>query len=446
MKIISPIWYEGTLLLPQIFQQQETEQQAHLLSLSQLSRITNFGVGRLVIDQESLSLRKLKLIDCSVYFQDGTWFDAKKMQYLPPSKDLTQVPSNIHQTIVYLSIPEINVVGTNLLENTNNSPLRFIKKFTEVPDLFGSESAEIAEKTLNFTLKLDYENRQNYLTIPITKLIRDQSNEWRIDVKYIPPILFVSSNDHLVDMLAKQIHILQNKSYRLALLRKERSQQSADFLVSDVSLFWLLNILNQSIPEMKLIHDHKYIPPENYYIVLSRLVGSLLSFSFDFSIQDIPAYNPNNLGETFSNLNKKLLFLLDTVIPTVLVIVDLEHIGQTRWIGHLSDSRLDETADYYLSIRANTPLYELQEKFPKLCKIGSPDDVERIIPSASNGIPLHMMQRLPSALPMRSEATYFALDKSSISFKNMIAARSCCIYSPNSFDGLNIEMYVVPNE
>lgn len=446
LKIINPIWYEGTLLLPQIFQQQELMQQANAFSILKQTRVLPWGVIRMDIDNNSLSLNKLKLADCAVSFQDGTWFDSHQMQFLPPSRDLLQMPEDIFETTVYLTLPELNTVGSNLLENNDNAPLRYSKQFTAVTDLYGSQQTEIAEKRLNFSLKFDYENRQNFLAIPILRLIKNQNNLWQPDIEYVPPLFSIGSNSFLLDMLSRQIQILLNKSQRLSFLRKERNQQSADFLVSDISLFWLLNILNQSIPEMVLMQTHKSIAPEHYYILLARIVGSLLSFSTEASIKDIPSYDPLNLGITFIRLNEMLIDLLDTVIPTVLVVIDLEKVGNTRWIGHLQDSRLDEDTDYYISVRANVPLYELQERFPKLCKIGAPDDVERILPSASNGIPLRMMQRLPSALPMRTEATYFALDKSYPGFKTMIDARSCCIYSPNSFDGLNIELYAVPNE
>lgn len=446
MKVINPIWYEGTLLLPQIFQQQELALQQHNLSMNQLTRITFWGVARVQLDLASLALNKLKLADCAVSFQDGSWFDSKQMQYLPPARDLNQIGADILDTIVYLTLPELNFVGSNLVENNANTPLRFIRKFTEVADLFGQQRTEIAGKEFNFSLKLEHENRQNDLAIPLFKLRKNINNEWQIDENYIPPVLFVESNAFLLNLLSGQIQLLRNKSHRLAALRKERTRQSADFLVSDVSLFWLLNILNQSLPEMQLLHSFPNVAPENYYRLLSRLIGGLLSFSFEMDIDDIPPYEPLNLYQTFNQLHQQLIQLLDTVIPTVLVVIELEKSGLTRWIGHLNDSRLDETADYYLSVRANTPLYQLQDRFPKLCKIGSPDDIDRILPSASNGIELRMMQRLPSALPARSEAIYFALDKSHPNFAAMIQSGACCIYVPDTFENLNLELYVVPNE
>ncbi|MDF7675592.1 type VI secretion system baseplate subunit TssK [Neisseriaceae bacterium ESL0693] len=446
MKIINPIWYEGTLLLPQIFQQQEWAQQQHSLSINRLTRITFWGVVRVQPDLASLALNKLKLTDCAVSFQDGSWFDAKEMQYLPPARDLNQIGADIIDTTVYLTLPELNSTGSNLVENNANTPLRFTRQFTEVADLYGQQRTEIAAKEFNFSLKFEHENRQNDLAIPLLKLSKSINDEWQINDSFVPPVLFIESNHYLTNLLNRQIQLLQNKSHRLAALRKERTRQSADFLVSDVSLFWLLNILNQSLPELQLLQRFPNVAPENYYRLLSRLVGSLLSFSFEMDIDDIPPYEPLDLYQTFSQLDHQLMQLLDTVIPTVLVVIELEKSGLTRWTGHLHDHRLDENADYYLSVRANTPLYQLQDRFPKLCKIGSPDDIERILPSASNGIGLRMMQRLPSALPMRSEAIYFALDKSHPHFTAMIQSGSCCIYVPDAFENLNLELYVVPNE
>lgn len=146
MKIINPIWYEGTLLLPQIFQQQELLQQANAFSIMQCTRIMPWGVMRMEIDTNSLALKKLKLSDCAVSFQDGTWFDSQQMQFLPPARDLSQLPDDILETTVYLTLPELNTVGSNLLENSSNAPLRFSKQFVSVTDLYGSQQTEIAKK------------------------------------------------------------------------------------------------------------------------------------------------------------------------------------------------------------------------------------------------------------------------------------------------------------
>lgn len=212
MKIINPIWYEGTLLLPQIFQQQELMQQANAFSILKHTRVLPWGVIRMDIDNNSLSLNKLKLADCAVSFQDGTWFDSHQMQFLPPSRDLLQMPEDIFETTVYLTLPELNTVGSNLLENNDNAPLRYSKQFTAVTDLYGSQQTEIAEKRLNFSLKFDYENRQNFLAIPILRLIKNQNNLWQPDIEYVPPLFSIGSNSFLVDMLSRQIQILLNKS------------------------------------------------------------------------------------------------------------------------------------------------------------------------------------------------------------------------------------------
>ena len=87
--------------------------------------------------------------------------------------------------------------------------------------------------------------------------------------------------------------------------------------------------------------------------------------------------------------------------------------------------------------------FELVEQFPRLCKIGAPDDVGHIINSALLGIPLKAVQRVPAAIPVRLDNQYFALDSSSAAHARMLAARACQIYLPASIPDAALQLYAV---
>ncbi len=67
-------------------------------------------------------------------------------------------------------------------------------------------------------------------------------------------------------------------------------------------------------------------------------------------------------------------------------------------------------ADFYLSVRSRLPAVQLQDQFPRLCKIGTPDEVNRLVNAALNGVPLQSLSHVPAAIPLRLENQYFALD------------------------------------
>ncbi|SAL04610.1 type VI secretion protein [Caballeronia calidae] len=221
------------------------------------------------------------------------------------------------------------------------------------------------------------------------------------------------------------------------------SSQIADYAVADVSLFWLLHSVNTTWPELARLAQAPDQHPEKLYALLSRLAGSLLTFSTTETLQSIPAYDHRAPEPVFAELESLIRTLLDTVIPSRVVPIALERVRGTMWTGQIKDERLVEDADYYLSVQAGLPAHALIEQFPRLCKAGAPDEVEQIVNSALLGIPLKSMSRLPAAIPVRIENQYFALDSQHPAFTRMIAARACQFYVPASIPDVSIELYAV---
>ena len=89
------------------------------------------------------------------------------------------------------------------------------------------------------------------------------------------------------------------------------------------------------------------------------------------------------------------------------------------------------------------PPAQLLERFPAVCKIGAPEDVETVVSTASGGVPLSVPTRLPAALPVRMENLYFALDAGHPAFQRMLAAQACSWYVPASLPGVVLELFVV---
>lgn len=78
-----------------------------------------------------------------------------------------------------------------------------------------------------------------------------------------------------------------------------------------------------------------------------------------------------------------------------------------------------------------------------MCKVGAPDDIDRILPSATPGIPLTTVHHLPTLLPTRVDNHYFALDKQHPAFERMLAAHSCCFYVPILLPDIQLEFYAL---
>ena len=57
--------------------------------------------------------------------------------------------------------------------------------------------------------------------------------------------------------------------------------------------------------------------PERLYAAMLTLAGSLTTFSTQVHPRDLPKYDHDELSECFTELDEKLRFLLETVVPAI---------------------------------------------------------------------------------------------------------------------------------
>lgn len=215
-------------------------------------------------------------------------------------------------------------------------------------------------------------------------------------------------------------------------MRRESNERMADFAVADVSLFWLLNALNSAEPVLGYFLRYRQSPPERLYPELARLAGSLLTFSLTHQANAVPIYQHDQLNAVFPPLFDLLSDLLEASLPSRVVAIALEH-----------DVRLREGADYYLSVRSSVPVAQLQEQFPRQCKVGSPDHVKAIVNSSRTVVPLTPLRHVPAAIPLRLENQYFSLDVSHPLATEMLQSGTCMFYVPGMLGEPELELFAV---
>ncbi|NUF49376.1 type VI secretion system baseplate subunit TssK [Gilliamella sp. ESL0250] len=447
MKIFRPLWNEGVFLTPQQFQQQALWQQFSSQKLAAMAVANPWGVEKLVIDTQALTIDRLQAESISIRFRDGVLINTDTADKLPEARTLnTDVPPEREEVIVFIGIPLLQANGGNCLQDNQQleRPLRYRQEWMEVVDLFGQNAETIAVERYALTFLFDFEDHSDYLTCPIACLKRDLNGRFVLDFEYLPPLinLFTQSGTLIKELELLCIQI-QAKRQRLMGMRHERNEQMAEFAIADVSLFWLLNALNTFEPQLKFLRDNPTIHPENLYQTLTALTGALLTFSLANDVDKIPAYQHTNLNEVFPPLFGLVRNLLEESLPSRVIKIDLVHNKDTLWTGRLNDSRLVEDADFYLSVRSSMPGHQLQSQFPILCKAGAPDDVRQIIHSALSGIPIKALSHVPAAIPMRLENQYFALDLSHSAAKNMLQTRCCEFYVPRAMPDISLELFAV---
>ncbi|CAJ0818156.1 type VI secretion system baseplate subunit TssK [Ralstonia flaminis] len=445
MKITRPLWAQGIFMTPQHFQQQAMWDRFADERIARLAWPNPWGVCRVEVDTHALGIDRLQLTALDARLPDGTLVDTQTADLLPAARNLGDVPAQTESVIVLAGLPLLDAQGGNCIEAGHKParPRRFTREYLQVADLNGEGQEEISVERHALALLFDFESLGDYVTCPVARLTRNTQGRFEVDPTFVPPCLFLSASTRLTERMQRLSDILSAKSASLAVRRRERSDQIADFAVADVALFWLLHSVNSSWPELARLCAAPDQHPERLYAMLARLAGSLLTFSTTETLKAIPAYDHAAPEPVFAALEELIRTLIDTVVPSRVVPIALERVKPTMWAGKIQDERLVEGADYYLSVQAGLPAHALLEQLPRLCKAGAPDEVEQIINSALTGIPLRTTSRLPAAIPVRIENQYFALDQTHPAFGRMLKARACQFYVPASIPDVSLELYAV---
>ncbi|MBV7549591.1 type VI secretion system baseplate subunit TssK [Pseudomonas sp. PDM26] len=448
MKIDRPLWAAGALLSPQQFQQQARWEAWTNECLARLSLVHPWGVQGVAFDLEALRLGKIKATRLRLRMPDGTLIDTDHVDRLPPGLELSRLLSDDSQAAtVLLALPLEQANGNNCLFDADKAerPTRYRQDWRQVQDIYADEQQSIG--VLEHVLSLRFEHDQNgdYLTCPIARLVRDGQGAWSLDPAYVPPLLNFAAHGGLLIQLDNLLTQLSSKRQRLMGLRRESNQRMADFAVADVSLFWLLNALNTYQPVLADLKTWPARPPEQVYLELTKLAGSLLTFSLEHDVEQIPPYRHEQLESVFPPLLRLISTLLEASLPSRVIALALEEHSANRWQVRLEDARLREPdgADFYLSVRCRMPAVQLQSQFPRLCKIGSPDEVDQLVNAALDGVPLQSLSHVPAAIPLRLENQYFALDLSHEKGKAILAQGVCAFYVPSTLAEVKLELFAV---
>ncbi|EIV9917701.1 type VI secretion system baseplate subunit TssK [Klebsiella pneumoniae] len=443
MKTERPLWGRGIMVSPQHFQQQAAYAAWTAEVIARMGLNHPWGVVEATFEPEMLKLGRLQAHRLQVRFQDGTMIDTDNADALPSALSLDGASG---EAVIVLALPLMQANGGNCLkpEEVAERPVRFRQRWRDVRNQFGDDTRQIAVIQPELILRFAHQDNSDYLTCPLVRLQRDSQGAWLIDETFLPPLLQIQGSRWLATQLEQLLIQLRARLTRLMAMRRESNERMADFAVADVSLFWLLNALNSAEPVLGYFLRYRQSPPERLYPELARLAGSLLTFSLTHQANAVPFYQHDQLNAVFPPLFDLLSDLLEASLPSRVVAIALEHDVRLHfWQARLHDARLREGADYYLSVRSSVPVAQLQEQFPRQCKVGSPDHVKAIVNSSRTGVSLTPLRHVPAAIPLRLENQYFSLDVSHPLATEMLQSGTCMFYVPGMLGEPELELFAV---
>jgi type VI secretion system protein ImpJ len=448
MKIDRPLWAAGALLSPQQFQQQARWEAWANQCLAHLSLVHPWGIEAVAFDPQALRLGKLKASRLRLRMPDGTLIDSDQVDRLPPGLELPQLLADDRQSAtVLLALPLEQANGNNCLLDGAGAdlPTRYRQDWRKVQDIYADDVQSIGVLEHVLSLRFEHDDNGDYLSCPVARLLRDGQGGWSLDPDYVPPLLSFSAHPGLLAQLDNLLSQLSSKRLRLMGMRRESNQRMADFAVADVSLFWLLNALNTYQPVLADLKAWPARHPEQVYLELAKLAGSLLTFSLEHDVEQIPPYQHQQLESVFPPLLRMISTLLEASLPSRVIALALEENGANRWKVNFNDARLRErgSADFYLSVRCRLPAVQVQSQFPRLCKVGTPDDVDHLVNAALDGVPLQSLSHVPAAIPLRLENQYFAVDFNHAKGQAVLDQGVCAFYVPSTLTEVSLELFAV---
>jgi type VI secretion system protein ImpJ len=441
------LWGGGLFLRPQHFQQQALFVDNAMAETLQSVQRHAWGVRRAELDAEALRTGNVRVNVLDVMFRDGVRFFAPEREPTPLSRNLRDVPQVDVETILYACLPNLSSYGGNTVNDENAPavrPARYRNAHRNVADLYTSAiETNLTVLKLDVRLMFHEENHDGYDAVPIARLLKDATGQWRADEAYLPPMVAVSASPALRNLIQRLLDILLVKNEALSGTQRERAKDVMGYSSTDIASFWLLHTVNSHFAQFNHLSDAEPLHPEELYLALARLCGELLTFSTIYKLADLPAYQHEKLVETFPKLDRMIRELLDTVVSARYVIIPLATPKPSFHIGRLESASLTENVDFYLSVRGDMPVARIIEDVPVQYKVGSPDDVDKILHSAMHGVNLQPMQQTPTALPVHAGNHYFALEARGDIYTRMLQSRAICIYTPQSLSGLEIELIAV---
>jgi type VI secretion system protein ImpJ len=444
MRQLQPvIWSKGTFLSPQHLQAQErfVEDSARFYMDSLNSRA--WGFREIQIDTKALSEGRLAITLASGIFPDALPLDIPASEYPPAARVLDECFQGGRQSCVfYLAVPEYLQGGMNVAVNRGTVSTRFLAQMQMVRDEntgSGEKPIQVARK--NLQILAEGENREGSVVLGFTRILRSETGMYQIDPAYIPPLIDIHAHPTLKRTLSNLVELLVARGAQLSGLRRQKNQSLADFTASDIANFWLLYTINSHLPVLRHFLESTNIQPEQLFGELSDLAGALTAFSNKIAPKDLPAYNHEQLGTCFGELDKLIRVMLETVIPSNFVSLPLKMVRDTIYATSIDKDAYFENSRFYLAIAADIRDADLIDRSQKLLKACSANQLETLIRNALPGLRLTHVPTPPRSIPVKLRHQYFSIEQGGPVWESVLRSRNFAVYSPQ--DILNPQMELI---
>jgi type VI secretion system protein ImpJ len=405
----------------------------------------SFGLVGVELDAEALRNGTVSLVHARGILPDGLPFNMPESDVLPEPRAIADLfPPTRDAIVVMLAIRPRQPNGYNCSLSEDGAPARYQAESRVLSDEnSGADERPVRLGRKNLRILIDTEPSQEFLTLPIARVVRDGSGHYAYDPRFVPPLLEISASKSLMLMVQRLIEILDEKAATISRGSSRGAQIGTEFSTREIANFWLLHAINSALPPFRhqLIAKHGH--PEELFVEMSRLAGALCTFALDSHPRTLPLYDHLRLSECFEELERHIRLHLETIIPTNCLSIPLKPAGDYYYEGDVTDQRCLGRSRWVFAIHSNMGEADLMVKTPQLIKICTPPFVRRLVAQALPGMTLTHLPIPPPAISTRVETQYFGISRSGPCWDHMVKVRKVGVYIPGEFPQPEVEILVV---
>lgn len=438
------VWSEGMYLGPHHFQvQSQYFEDSTRFAISSLW-FAPYGVAGCALDSEALQNGTVSVLHARGMFPDGLAFAMPECDPLPPARAIADLfPPTRDGLTILLAVPDRKPGGRNCATSADESgSVRYVATPCDVHDEnTGVDERKVNLGRKNLRLLLDTEPADGLTTLPIARVVRDGAGHFVFDPAFIPPCLQISASESLMLMLRRLIEILEEKS--TAMSRTPGSASFAEFSSREIASFWLLHAVNSGLAPLRHLWIAKRGHPEELYLEMARLAGSLCTFAMESHPRETPLYDHDRLGETFAALDQHIRRHLETIVPTNCIPIPLTPGEKYFYEGEVTDQRCLNRSRWILAVRAASGEVDIITKTPQLVKVCSSAFVPQLVRRALPGMALTHMPTPPPAVSARVDFQYFSISKGGPCWDHIQQTRQVGVYVPGELPDVELQLLVV---
>jgi type VI secretion system protein ImpJ len=442
------LWGEGLFLRPQHFQRQDAYHEWRLAETARAIHPFSWGVRRMRVDSDALANGVLRLTELQAILPDGDLYATPMDDELPEVVSLASLPAGVSEMVFHLALQPVRAAGTNFSgEGQDASAVRYVQRNEQAADWYtGAVESELATLRRRGRLLADNEPHDHLVTLPLVRVRRQATGAFELDGNFVPPAVAIDASPTLQAMLRRLLDVLQAKVDALYGAHREPSQNVIEFRSGDIASFWLLHTCSAAFAGLSHLHHQPQLHPERLYERMLELAGALMTFSKTYGLADLPVYRHEAPGSSFAKLDHIVRELLETVISTRSFAISLSEVRPSYHLARLDSQKIDGNTRLFLGVQAAMQPSEIVESIPQRLKLGAPDDVEKLVLSATSGVRLSHVPQVPVAIPVRPGSYYFAIEPRGPLYERMLQAHALSLYAPANLPELRMELFALNGE